>query len=127
MSALRLHKTPLPLTLAPGELELPLSEPAPATPLAGLYSELNQALNPSGLRPQARPGVEAKALRNRAGELYYMLKSPSGQYLKLSEPDYFLWQRLDGNYTLLELALAYQQTYRSFAFERILNLIGRLK
>jgi putative peptide zinc metalloprotease protein len=56
-----------------------------------------------------------------------MLKTPNAQYLKISERDYFLWKLLDGQHSLLELALAYQQTYRSFALERILGLVAKLK
>lgn len=92
-----------------------------------IYSYLNTALSSSSQRPCVLPGTQAKLLHDKTGEAYYMLKTPNAHYLKISERDYFLWKLMDGKHNLLELALAYQQTYRSFAFERILSLVAKLK
>lgn len=110
--------------------EKEFSEPTPevlSVETVNLYAYLNTALSPSNQKPCALINTQVKLLQDKAGEIYYMLKTPNAQYLKISERDYFLWKLMDGQHNLLELALAYQQTYRSFAFERILGLVAKLK
>ncbi len=92
----------------------------------GLYAGLNKDLSPAQTRPNPRPGTQVKLLQSSQGP-YYMLKTTAGQYLKLLERDYFLWTLMDGRRDLTQLALAYQQAYKSFALERILGLVTKLR
>ena len=78
-------------------------------------------------RPQAAPGVIASRLAGRGGE-YYVLKNPATKtYYRLSDRDYFLWERMDGSRTVKDLVVAYFSQYRAFAFGRVAGLVGGLK
>jgi putative peptide zinc metalloprotease protein len=100
--------------------------PAEKTVAPGWWQALDARLAPAAQKPQALPGTKVSRLEAQ-GEVYYMLKSPRQTFLRLSERDYFLWSQLDGQRDLLALALAYQQKYHAFAFDRILTLLETLK
>jgi putative peptide zinc metalloprotease protein len=69
---------------------------------------------------QMPPGVDRKVtyvLRNKATD----------RYLLLSEPERFLWQQMDGNTSLQEMATAYVLRFGTFDFDVIPHLITKLR
>ena len=63
-----------------------------------------------------------------SGQRNYILKNRlTERYLLLSEPERFLWDRMDGNTSLQDLATAYVLEYGAFDFELIPNLIRKLQ
>ncbi|MCA9871671.1 MAG: hypothetical protein KC487_14990, partial [Anaerolineae bacterium] len=77
--------------------------------------------------PQAASGVVVSRLNDRNG-IYYIIKNPAAStYYRLSEPDHFLWQRMDGTRTISDLVVAFFSAYGSFAFERVTALVAGLR
>lgn len=66
--------------------------------------------------PYARQGVVTYALKNRRTE----------QIIQITEAEKFLWEQMDGQASLQEIATAYLLRYGSFDFEIIPTLIVKL-
>jgi hypothetical protein len=63
-----------------------------------------------------------------SGQQSFILKNRlTERYLLLSQPERFLWDRMDGNTSLQDLATAYVLQYGEFDFEVIPNLIRKLQ
>ena len=63
-----------------------------------------------------------------AGERSFILKNKeTDRFLLLSEHERFLWEQMDGNTSLQEIATAYVLTYGEFDFAIIPNLIKKLQ
>ncbi len=77
------------------------------------------------------PAADPSALAERVDdgdESYYVLKNPAaGNYLKLDEADYDLWQLMDGTRTVKELVVAHFVKHKTFAYGRIAALVQELK
>jgi putative peptide zinc metalloprotease protein len=95
--------------------------------LLGLWDWLQQRLDPAQYAPEAAEGVVARQLTGRAGK-YYVLKNPTPKtYYRLSDRDFFLWERMDGTQTVKDLVVAYFTQFGSFAFARVVSLVEGLK
>ena len=92
-----------------------------------VWAWLAEKLDFSQFRPQAAPGVLASHLNGREGP-YIILKNPATKtYIRMSERDLFLWQKMDGTRTVKDLVVAYFSEYKTFAFARISTLLEELK
>ncbi len=92
-----------------------------------IWTWLAEKLDFSQFRPQAVAGVVASHLNGREG-VSIILKNPVAKtYIRMSERDYFLWEKMDGTRTVKDLVVAYFSEYQVFAFARISNLLGELK
>jgi len=81
-------------------------------------------------RPQRVPETEYELaqLASRPDRATYVLKNrASERYLLLTEPERFLWERMDGRTSLQELATAYVLRYGAFDFDVIPALIAKLR
>ena len=82
-------------------------------------------------RPQRVPDDEWELATLHSGprrDPTFVLKSRRrDRYLQLSEPERFLWERMDGQTSLQELGTAYVLRYGAFDFEIIPRLIRRLQ
>jgi putative peptide zinc metalloprotease protein len=95
--------------------------------LLGLWKWLQRKLDPSQYPPKAADGVVARQLTGQEGQ-YYVLKNPTPKtYYRLSDRDFFLWQRMDGTQTVKDLVVAYFMQFGSFAFARVASLVEGLK
>jgi putative peptide zinc metalloprotease protein len=95
--------------------------------LLGLWDWLQQRLDPAQYTPEPAEGVIARQLTDRAGK-YYVLKNPALKtYYRLSDRDFFLWERMDGIQTVKDLVVAYFMQFGSFAFARVASLVQELK
>lgn len=93
----------------------------------GLWAQLKAALDVSQSRPAQAEGVVAKEMRDGTGH-HFILKNPRTRtYARLSPPEYWVWQRLDGRQTVQQLVMAYFMEYRAFAFGAIVGMLEQLR
>lgn len=97
-------------------------------PIVDIWSTLNERIDFSRYKPRQAPGIEVARQVAAGGGEYYILRNPhANTYLKIDPSDYFIWELLDGQYAVRDLAVAYFSRYRAFPFERLGNLIAQLK
>lgn len=78
-------------------------------------------------RPRQAPGVLAQQRSLADGTVLTILKDPQrGAYFRLSPEGWFVWQRLDGEHTLRDLALDYFVAFKAFAPQVIVALLENL-
>ncbi len=101
-----------------------LLAPAQAT----LWSGAAQGVSITDQRPVRRLGWALKELKTAGGEEYFVLKNMrTGAYLRLTEPQVFLWNLMDGEHTVQDLAVAYFIQYKAMAIDGLLTLLGQLE
>ncbi len=62
------------------------------------------------------------------GEVLYILKDEErGQYFKLSDRGYYLWEQMDGNTSIRDLVMAYFVKYHSLAMEQVVGVVESLR
>ena len=99
-----------------------------APPQATLWSGAAQGESLTQQRPTRRLGWALKKLQTAGGEEYFVLKNMrTGTYLRLSEPQVFLWNLMDGEHTVQDLAVAYFIQYKALAIEGLLTLLGQME
>ncbi|MGH7319680.1 MAG: M50 family metallopeptidase [Candidatus Rokuibacteriota bacterium] len=84
-----------------------------------------------GMRPQ-RPEAGAWELAELSSRVdrqrrFVLKNTRTERFLMLSEPERFLWDRMDGQTSLQDLATAYVLQYGAFDFDLIPGLIGKLQ
>ncbi len=80
------------------------------------------------LRRQRPKRIEGWTIRRQTesdGDVFYVLKGGQ-RYLKLSEPAGFLWDLMDGERTVRDLAVAYYGRYQAFGLEAVLDAMLQL-
>lgn len=78
-------------------------------------------------RPQQNPDVMAHQRITADAQLVVILKNPeNGNYFKLSEEGWYIWQHMDGKKTMREITLALADEYNIFAPDIIAGLISKL-
>ena len=88
---------------------------------------LAQQIDAAAYCPAADPSALAERVDD-GNESYYVLKNPAaGDYLKLDEADYDLWQLMDGSRTVKALVVAHFVKYKTFAYGRVAALVQELK
>lgn len=99
--------------------------PEPAT---NLWARLEDRLDFSRRKPRRAAPVEVVRQVGAKGDEYYILRNTAAStYLKIDAQDYFLWQHLDGEHSVRDLAVAYFAAYKSFPFDRLVHLLDQLK
>jgi putative peptide zinc metalloprotease protein len=99
--------------------------PEPAT---NLWARLEDRLDFSRRKPRRAPQVEVVRQAGAKGDEYYILRNPqANSYLRIDAQDCFLWQHLDGEHSIRDLAVAYFAAYRAFPFDRLVHLLEQLK
>ncbi|MGI8478327.1 MAG: cyclic nucleotide-binding domain-containing protein [Gaiellaceae bacterium] len=79
-------------------------------------------------RPTRTEGVELHRTDPPEGETVAVLKDPiAHRYFRLSEHGLFVWERLDGNSNVRDLALEGMERFHSFAPDAIAQLLLRLE
>ncbi|MCZ7574730.1 MAG: M50 family metallopeptidase [Ardenticatenaceae bacterium] len=107
-------------------LEQAVGQDRPIT--VDLWQSLKGRLDFSQKKPRRIAGVEVAFQPSSQGEGTYVLKSPvPNSYLKLDARDYFLWEQMDGEHSIRDLAVAYFTKYGAFPFERLMRLLAQLK
>ncbi len=96
-------------------------------PSDGVWSATTQAGDYTQRKPLRRLGWALKKLHTVEGEEYYILKNTrAGTYLRLSEEQVFLWNLMDGQHSIRDMAVAYFVRYKSLAVGGLLSLLGQL-
>lgn len=99
-----------------------------ASPETTAWSGAVRGVSVTDQRPTRRLGWALKRLQTAGGEEYFVLKNMrTGAYLRLSEPQVFLWNLMDGEHTVQDLAVAYFIQYKALAIEGLLTLLGQLE
>jgi putative peptide zinc metalloprotease protein len=70
---------------------------------ADLWAALGARADPAQYRPTAVPDV-AEEVVAEGDQLYTVIRSPRGNYLRLTPSQRELWHRMDGTYTVAQLA-----------------------
>lgn len=82
-------------------------------------------------KPQRLPETQYElaqlASRGDGGGTYVLKNLATDHFLFLTEPERFLWDRMDGRTSLQDLATAYVLRYGAFDFEVIPTLIAKLR
>jgi putative peptide zinc metalloprotease protein len=99
-----------------------------ASPQTTAWSGAVQGVSITDQRPMRRLGWALKKLTTAGGEDYSVLKNMrTGAYLRLTEPQVFLWNLMDGEHTVQDLAVAYFIQYKAMAIEGLLTFLGQLE
>jgi CRP-like cAMP-binding protein len=95
------------------------ADPAPGAQLGGLARWR--------ARPRRAPGVEAYRRATSTGETIATLKDRArGAYYRLAPRGWFLWERLDGERTMRELARDYLAAFRDAGPDAVAEVIAGL-
>jgi putative peptide zinc metalloprotease protein len=79
------------------------------------------------LKPRQTLHVHVHYDPTMRGDTYYVLhNTETNTYLEIDPQNYFLWELMDGEHTLTDLAMVYAARYGSFPFERLDALIIQL-
>jgi Zn-dependent protease len=90
--------------------------------------EIPKIRDVSHYRPMRAAGWALKKLETTKGEEYYVLKNlRKGTYLRLNEQQVYVWNLMDGSYTVEDLAVALFMKYQSFAIEWLVEWLGQLR
>jgi putative peptide zinc metalloprotease protein len=92
-----------------------------------LWARLEDRLDFSRRKPGRAAQVEVVRQVGAKRDEYYILRNTEANtYLKVDAQDYFLWQHLDGEHSVRDLAVAYFAAYQSFPFDRLVHLLDQL-
>ncbi|MBO9325443.1 MAG: cyclic nucleotide-binding protein, partial [Roseiflexus sp.] len=69
-----------------------------------LWTILRERTNPQLYRPHAIPDVAADPVVE-GGQTYYIVRTPQGTYIRLTEAQHEVWRAMDGTRTIAELGL----------------------
>ena len=119
-----------PVEGATGGLWATLAESIEAAPepAANLWASLEDRLDFSRRKPCRAAQVEMVRQVGAKGDEYYILRSTEANtYLRIDAQDYFLWQHLDGEHSVRDLAVAYFAAYKAFPLNRLVQLLDQLK
>jgi putative peptide zinc metalloprotease protein len=103
-----------------------LSLPADPGPDSGdLWPQLAKAVDPRFERPRAKAGVAVERLPGDKGVI--LSDDKSGAYVHLAPEDFFLWERMDGARTQIDLVVDYCLRYKAMAPARVAALVESLR
>jgi len=97
-------------------------------PTLDVWETLRERLDLSLKKPKRIANVEVVRQRTSQGENYYVLKSlEANTYLRIDDRDFFLWELMDGEHSVRDLAVAYFVRFGAFPFDRLVHLVTQLK
>src|SRR4029079_711418 len=83
-------------------VERRLLQDKPAAP-TGMWPALAERADPAQYRPHAVPDVAEEQV-TEGDQTYTVIRSPRGNYLRLTAPQRELWHQMDGTRTVAQLA-----------------------
>jgi putative peptide zinc metalloprotease protein len=106
------------------DLDLGRLPPSPS----GIWDAVRERINPALYRPVRSDKVTAVLLTTRHDQQYYILANRRySKYLQLAPDDYHLWTLMDGTRSIKDLIFEYFTTFGSLAFDRVVQLVFRLR
>lgn len=78
--------------------------------------------------PRRLPHVQVHCEKTSTGDTYYVIYNPDNRsYIEIDPKNYFLWELMDGEHTLADLAITYYSKFGLLPFERLEMLIRQLE
>lgn len=99
--------------------------PAAPPDSSELWGQLAHATDSRHEHPQARPGVAVEQLAGDKGAI--LSYDEQGIYMHLAPEDLFLWGRMDGTRTQINLVVDYCLQYKALAPARVAALVESLR
>jgi len=93
-----------------------------------LWALLGNRLNPYQYKPQRINHFEIQHFVDRYDQPYAIARNPeTNTYIRLSQRDLFIWDKLDGSQSTRDIAVAYVLQYGAFNFDGITGLLAQLQ
>jgi hypothetical protein len=89
-----------------------------------LWADIATAIDTCMERPEARADMVAEPLPGDTGVV--LCDEKNGVYVRLALEDAFLWGRMDGSRTQIDLVVDYMMQYRALAPDRVAGLVATL-
>lgn len=112
--------------------ELPTVHPtttphvAAPTPAVNIWAALDDQLDLGAYVPTPTPTVDVREVEGRGQERFWVLRTPTPRYLRLDATDLDLWQRMDGQRTVCQIAVEHFSERGGFVADRLTRLVRRL-
>jgi CRP-like cAMP-binding protein/Zn-dependent protease len=71
--------------------------------------------------------IIVQKMADRNGDHYMLKNGLTHSYVRLSEDEFWVWEKLDGRTTVQQLVFAYFKEKKAFAFGSIVSLLDRLR
>lgn len=99
-----------------------------ARPSESIFAQQIRPRDLTTYHPQRIPGYALKKLTDARGETYWILKNlRTDAYVRLTEEQVFLWEQMDGDASVQDIALAYMLEYGKLAIVSLLTLLDQLQ
>lgn len=80
------------------------------------------------IKPKQVASVQVRIEKSSDGDTLYILHNPDANtYVEIDPQNYFLWELMDGEHTVVDLAMAYFNKFNAFPFDRLNQLIVQLE
>lgn len=97
-------------------------------PTKNLWEEARGLPDFIEMQPKRSLGYAIKAIQPHVGDMYYILKNLRiNAYMRLTEQQFFLWDLMDGENSLQDIAVAYMSEFGSLDINLLVDLLGRLE
>lgn len=91
-----------------------------------IWDSIKDKLDISKKKPERIENFEVQEFERREQKYYVLKNLENGKLLQMSEEEYFVWEKLNGESTIRDIALAYFLTFNSMGFANIGMLINAL-
>ncbi len=99
-----------------------------ARPAESIFAQQVRARDLSTYHPRRIQGYALKKLTDARGETYWILKNlRTDAYLRLTAEQVFLWDQMDGQSSVQDLAVAYMLAYGKLAITGLVMLLDQLQ
>ena len=109
------------------EQEIP-KQPQQAATSDDIWQLTKGRLNPAKYRPVRITDAEVADVSTKAGEERYALRNPhNDKYIIIGDEELFLWNLMDGQNTVKDIALEYITRYDALGSELLMDLLETLR
>ena len=99
-----------------------------ARPSESIFTQQISQRDLTTYRPIRKPGYALKKLTDARGETYWILKNlRTDAYVRLTAEQVFLWDSMDGDSSVQDIAVAYMLEYGKLAIVSLLTLLEQLQ
>lgn len=99
-----------------------------ARPTESVFAQQVRPRDLTSYRPVRIPGYALKKLTDARGDTYWILKNlRTDAYLRLTQEQVFLWEQMDGQASVQDIAVAYMLAYGKLAITNLLMLLDGLQ
>ena len=92
-----------------------------------VWASLADQLDLGAYVPVPSPDVEVREVEGRDGRRFWVLRSPGFNYLRVDAVDLDLWERMDGDRNVRQIALDHFIERGGFVADRLARLVRRLR